>query len=203
VGGIAEKFGRLSVGQMARQIGARTSESFKQRSNAMKRNGMYALDFHGPALVGGELTYLGGARYFNRVVALCFLPYVGLLSAGEIDRHAERFDEVGATLLIVNSGVRPLHRLWIGQPDKPNTPVLENLCGRLHRLFGVVTREGSVRCHTFMIDWKGVLRLRVTHDFSDNDLETLRKIVGLTDIHRANAESDHEVAMNKADSVPV
>jgi peroxiredoxin len=196
-------FSRLSVWQMARRIGARTSESFGQRSNAMKRNGMYALDFHGPALVGGDLTYLGGARYLNRVVALCFLPHAGLLSAGEIDRHAAQFNEVGATLLIVNSGVHPLHRLWIGQPDKPNTPVLEDACGRLHRLFGVAMRERSARCHTFMIERSGILRLRVTHDFVDNDLETLRKIAGSTNIRSAAAEPDHEVIPNKADCVPV
>ena len=68
----------------------------------MKRNGMHALDFHGPALVEGHLTYLRGTQYVNRVVALCFLPYVGLLSADEIDLHAARFEEVGATLLIVS-----------------------------------------------------------------------------------------------------
>jgi hypothetical protein len=161
----------------------------------MNRNGMHALNFHGPALVEGHLTYLRGTRYVNRVVALCFLPYVGLLSADEIDRHAARFEEVGATLLIVSSGVRPLDRLWFGQPVKPNTPVLADLCGRLHRSFGVVA--------AFMIDRKGILRLRVTHDFVDRDLETLRKIVGLTDIQRANAEPDHEAAMNKAEYVPV
>jgi alkyl hydroperoxide reductase subunit AhpC len=169
----------------------------------MKRNGMYALDFHGPALVGGDLTYLSGTRYLNRVVALCFLPHVGLLSAGEIDRHAARFDEIGATFLIVNSGVHPLHRLWIGQPDKPNTLVLEDVCGRLHRLFGVAARELSIRCHTFMIDRSGILRLRVTHDFVDRDMETLRKIAGLTDIQRANAEPDREAVTNKVEYVSV
>lgn len=169
----------------------------------MKRNGMHALDFHGPALVGGDLTYLNGTRYLNRVVALCFSPYVGFLSVEEIDWHATRFDKVGATLLIVSSGARPLHRLWIGHPDKPNTPILEDLCGRLHRLFGVAARERSVRCHTFMVDRNGILRLRVAHDFVDHDLETLRKIVGLTDIHRPNAELDHEGATNKAEYVPV
>ena len=45
----------------------------------MKRNGMHALDFYGPALAGGEVTYLHGSRYVNRVVALCFAPYVSLL----------------------------------------------------------------------------------------------------------------------------
>ena len=169
----------------------------------MKRNGMHALDFHGPALVEGRLTYLRGTRYMNRVVALCFLPYVGLLSADEIDRHAARFEEVGATLLIVSSGVRPLDRLWIGQPVKPNTPVLSDLCGRLHRSFGVAAAERSVRCHTFMIDRKGILRLRVTHDFVDRDLETLRKIIGLTGIRRAAAEPDHEAIPNKTDCVSV
>ncbi len=169
----------------------------------MKRNGMHALDFHGTALVGGDLTYLNGTRYMNRVVALCFLPYVSLLSAGEIDRHAARFDKVGATLLIVSSSARPLHRLWIGHRDKPNTPVLEDLCCRLHRLFGVPGRMRSARCHTFMIDRKGILRLRVAHDFVDRDMEMLRKIVRLTDLRRANAEPDHEVIPNKADYVSV
>jgi len=169
----------------------------------MKRNGMHALDFHGPALVEGHLTYLRGTRYMNRVVVLCFLPYVGLLSADEIDRHAARFEEAGATLLIVSSGGRPLHRLWIEQQNKPNTPVLGDLCGRLHRLFGVAAAERSARCHTFMIDQEGILRLRVTHDFVDRDLETLRKIVGSTGIRRAAAEPDHEAIPNKADCVSV
>jgi alkyl hydroperoxide reductase subunit AhpC len=168
----------------------------------MKRNGMYALNFHGPAMVEGNLTYLRGTQYVNRVVTLCFLPYVDLLSAGEIDRHAARFEEVGAKLLIVSSGVRPSHRLWTGQLDKPNTPVMADLSGRLHRSFGVAETGRSVRCHTFMIDRKGVLRLCVTHDFVDSDLETLRKIIGLTDIRGANAESDHEV-VNKSEHAPV
>ena len=169
----------------------------------MKRNGMRALDFHGPALVERDLTYLRGTQYANRVVALYFLPYVGLLSAHEIDRHAVRFDEVGATLLIVSAGARPLHRLWNRQPDKPNTPILTDLCGRLRRSFGVVVTEPSARCPTFMIDQKGILRLRVAHDFVERDLEALRKIVGLTDIRRANAEPPREAAMSKAGYVSV
>jgi hypothetical protein len=169
----------------------------------MKCNGMFALDIHGPALVGGALTYLRGTRYRNRVVALCFLPYAGLLSAGEIDRHAVRFDEVGATLLIVSAGARPLHRLWLGQSEKPKTPVWTDLCGRLCRSFGVAVTEPSARCHTFMIDRKGILRLRVAHEFVDRDLEMLRKIVGLTDIRKANAELNRDAATNKAEYVPV
>lgn len=169
----------------------------------MKRNGMRALDFQGPALIEGHLTYLRGTRYVNKVVVLCFLPYVGLLSAGEIDRHAARFGEVGATLLIVSSGVHPLHRLWIGQPFKTYTPIFTDINGRLHRSFGVAAAKQLSRCHTFMIDRKGILRLRITHDFVEGDLEALRKIVGLTDIYRANAEPDHVMAANKAQYVPV
>ncbi len=157
----------------------------------MKRNGMHALDFHGPALVGGEVTYLHGTRYVNRVVALCFVPYVSLLPADEIECHAARLDKVGATLLIGSSGVRSSDRLWILHPDKPNTPFLADLCGRLHRLFGVAARERSARCHTFMIDRKGILRLRVTHDFVDRDMETLCKIVGMTHIHTTDTEREH------------
>lgn len=131
----------------------------------MKRNGMYALDFQGPALVEGRLTYLRGARYVDIVVALCFLPYARLVSAEKIDRQARRFQDLGAALLIVTSGRRPLHRLWVEQRERPATPVLADIFGRLHRSFGVTVEESAQRCHTFVIDRMGILRLRVSHDF--------------------------------------
>ena len=146
----------------------------------MKQPGMRGLDFQGPALVGGALTYLHGARYVDRVVALCFLPYAGQISAAQIDRHAKRFHEVDAALVIVASGVCPLHRLWIGQGNRPLTPVLADPCGRLHRSFGVPVAEPSERCHTFVIDRTGILRLRVSHDFVEHDLTVLREVVGLS-----------------------
>jgi alkyl hydroperoxide reductase subunit AhpC len=149
----------------------------------MKRNGTYALDFHVPALVGKQLSYLHGRQLMGRLVALCFLPYAGLLSVDEIDRHAARFQQVGATLLIVSSGARPLHQLWIDQPEKPWTPVLADPGGQLHRSFDVAYTQSSSRCRTFVIDRQGILRLRVSHDFVGGDLEALRKIVGLNQRH--------------------
>lgn len=143
----------------------------------MKRNGMHALDFQGPALVGGHLTYLHGARYVNRVVALCFLPYAGHMPVEMIDGQARRFSDLGAALLIVVSGARPLHRLWIEQEDRPLTPVLADPCGRLHRLFGVAVTEPAQRCHTFVIDRTGRLRLRVSHDFIEHDLTVLQELI--------------------------
>ena len=53
------------------------------------------------------------------------------------------------------------------------------------------------------VDRQGILRLRVTHDFVENDLETLRKIVVLTDIHGGNAEPDREAPTNKAEYMSV
>lgn len=144
----------------------------------MKRNGMHALDFHGPALVGGDLTYLHGTRYVNRVVALCFLPYPGHVPAEIIDGQAQQFSDLDVVFLIVASGARPLHRLWISQGDKPLTPVLADPCGRLHRLFGVAVAEPAQRCQTFVIDRTGVLRLRVSHDFIEHDLTVLQELIG-------------------------
>lgn len=142
----------------------------------MKRNGMHALDFHGPALVEGALTYLRGTRYVDQVVALCFLPYPGILPAAMIDYQAQGFHDVDATLLIVASGARPLHRLWTAE-DRPCTPVLADLGGRLHRAFGVALMELAQRCHTCIIDRSGRLRLRVTHDFIEHDLSVLREVI--------------------------
>lgn len=144
----------------------------------MIRNGMHALDFHGPALVGGALTYLRGTRYIDQVVALCFLPYAGIVSADMIDRHARNFHDIDAALLIVASGTRPLHRLWGDQQANPLTPILADLCGRFHRAFGVAVVELAQRCHTFVIDRTGLLRLRVSHDFVEHDLSVLREVIG-------------------------
>ncbi|MEP6933942.1 MAG: redoxin domain-containing protein [Nitrospirota bacterium] len=166
----------------------------------MKRDGIYALDFHGPALVGRQLTYLHGQQFVGRWVALCFLPYAGCLSVAEIDRHAARFQQVGARLLIVSSGARPLHRLWIDQPEKPWTTVLADPSSRLHRVFGVAVVESSPQCRTFVIDGRGILRLRVSHDFVDSDLEAVRKVVGFNQLHpTAHAVTGQTSAVAKAE----
>ncbi|MEO5955755.1 MAG: redoxin domain-containing protein [Nitrospiraceae bacterium] len=164
----------------------------------MKRNGMYALHFHSPALIGGRLTYLHGRQFAGRVIALCFLPYAGLLSVGEIDRHAARFQQIGAALLIVDSSARPLHRVWVDQPEKPSTPILADPCGRLHRSFGVAVMQSTPRCRTFVIDRAGILRLRVSHDFVDAGLEVLRRIVGLDHIHASHSMAAGEDTMDAA-----
>lgn len=159
----------------------------------MKQNGIYGLNFKSSALVGGRLTYLHGRQYVGQVVALCFLPYAGLLSADiMIDRHAARFQQIGAALLIVSSGVRPLHRVWMDQAEKPWTPVLADPCGRLQRSFSVAVTQFAPRCHTFVIDRGGILRLRVSHDFVDGDLDTLRKIVEVARIHAAHSMAAEE-----------
>ena len=82
----------------------------------------------------------------------------------------------GYHLVIVSSGVRSLHRLWADEPAQPRTAVLGDLCGRLHRSFGVRMSKSSVWCHTFIIDGEGILRLRLTHHFVERDLDTLRQM---------------------------
>ncbi|MEC4890057.1 MAG: redoxin domain-containing protein [Nitrospira sp.] len=131
----------------------------------MKQTGTYALDFQGPALIGDRLTYLRGAQYADTVVALCFPPDARLISAEKIDWQAHRLQELGAALLIVCSSAYPLRRLWADQRNTLATPVLADLCGRIRRSFGVAVAEEAQRCHTFVIDRMGILRLRVNHDF--------------------------------------
>jgi alkyl hydroperoxide reductase subunit AhpC len=156
----------------------------------MKRNGMYALDFHGPALVDGDVTYLHGRRYEAKIVALCFLPDVSRVSTKVIDRQAQRFEDIGVALLFVASGARPLHRMWIGRQNKPCTPVLADPCGRLHRSFGVDSASPSRRCHTFVIDGSGVLRLCVSHDFTERDLTLLLELIVSSQSHKKTWHAD-------------
>jgi peroxiredoxin len=161
----------------------------------MKRNGMYALDFNAPAVDGGQLIYLRGKHLMGRLVVLCFLPDAGL-RADEIDHHTQRFQKVDATLVIVSSGVRPLHRLWVDPPAQPSTIVLADPCGRLRRLFGVRSSEIPPRCQTFVIDREGTLRLRLTHDFVGHDLETLRTMIGSSNMDMIDGHTAIPIAGN-------
>lgn len=144
----------------------------------MKHNGMPILTFRATALVNGSVAYVDAKQYTGRSTVICFLPYAALIPIEQLDREARLFNDVEAELLIVISGPRPLHRLWLGQSQKPQVTVFADSCGRLHRLFGVKMHESTPRCQTFVADHRGILRLRLTHEFVGQDLKILRRVVG-------------------------
>ena len=78
----------------------------------MRRNGMYVLDFQSSALVGRQLTYLRATQFAGQLMALCFLPYAGVVACETFDHQAERFQRIDATMLIVSSSALPFHRKW-------------------------------------------------------------------------------------------
>lgn len=146
----------------------------------MKRIGAPSLNFRAPALVAGTLTYLGSTQFIGRWTALCFLPYVGIVEPDWLDDQADRLAQTDTTLLIVSSGTRPLHRVWIDRPTTARTPLLYDPLGRLHRSFGVAPAQIPVRCQTFLIDRAGILRFHLVHDFTDHGLSALQEIVTLS-----------------------
>ncbi len=150
------------------------------KEDPMKHIGDPMPRFRAPTLVAGRLTYLDSARLIGRWTALCFLPYVGIVEPAFLDHQADRFDRLDTTLLIICSGTRPLHRLWIDRPTKPRTPLLYDSLGRLHRAFSVVPGQTPVRCRTFLIDRAGHLRFHLVHDFTDHGLSALQEIVTLS-----------------------
>ena len=97
-----------------------------------------------------------------------------------VERAIDRLDRIDTTLLIVSSGTRPLHRLWLDRPTKPRTPLLYDPLGRLHRSFGVAVAQIPVRCQTFLIDRTGLLRFHLVHDFTERGLDALHEIVMLS-----------------------
>lgn len=146
----------------------------------MKRIGAPSPSFRAPALVEDRLTYLGSTQFAGRWTAICFLPYVGIVEPDFLDHQADRLDRIDTTLLIVSSGTRPLHRLWLDRPTKPRTPLLYDPLGRLHRSFGVAVAQIPVRCQTFLIDRTGLLRFHLVHDFTERGLDALHEIVMLS-----------------------
>jgi alkyl hydroperoxide reductase subunit AhpC len=137
-------------------------------------------NFQVPALVERDLIYLDSRQFAGRWIALCFLPYVGLVEAAFLDHKAEAFGQVGAALLIVCSGARPLQRLWSDRTVKPRTPLLADPLGRLHRSFGVPVNRMPARCQTFLIDPAGVVRFPLIHDFTERGLSVLHEVVVLS-----------------------
>jgi alkyl hydroperoxide reductase subunit AhpC len=143
----------------------------------MEKIGKPTPSFRAPALVDGQLTYLGSTQFIGRWTALCFLPYVGIVEPDFLDHQADSLDRIDTTLLIVSSGTRPLHRVWLDRPTKPRTPLLYDPLGRLHRAFGVAPAQTPVRCQTFLIDRAGLLRFHLIHDFTERGLSALQEIV--------------------------
>ncbi|MGQ0810263.1 MAG: hypothetical protein ACT4OO_03445 [Nitrospiraceae bacterium] len=146
----------------------------------MKRIGSSLLSFRAPALVAGTVTYLGSTQFSGRWMALCFLPYAGIVEPDFVDRQADHLDLIDTTLLIVSSGIRPLHRVWIERPTRPRTPLLYDPLGRLHRTFGVAPARLPVRCQTFLVDRASVLRFHLVHDFTERGMSALHEIVQLS-----------------------
>jgi alkyl hydroperoxide reductase subunit AhpC len=97
-----------------------------------------------------------------------------------LDHQADRLDRIDTTLLIVSSGTRPLHRVWLDRPTPSGTPLLYDPLSRLHRAFGVAPAQTQVRCQTFLIDRAGLLRFHLIHDFTDLGLSALQEIVTLS-----------------------
>ena len=149
----------------------------------MKHIGTQVLNFRVPALVDRQITYLHGQQFLGQFVALCFVLDAQYLSPALIEYAAAQFQRVGATLIMVGSTRRPLHRLRIDQTHTVCVPVLADPCGRLHRTFGVAHHKSAERCRTFMIDTDGILWLRISHAFAEHDLVTIRRIIEAVQQH--------------------
>lgn len=155
----------------------------------MIRIGAPSLNFRAPAFVNGQLTYLGSMQFIGRWTALCFLPYVGIVEPDFLDQQADHLDQIDTTLLIVSSGTRPLHRVWLDRPTTPRTPLLYDPLGRLHRAFGVAVAQTPVRCQTFLIDRAGLLRFHLIHDFTERGLAALQEILTMSQLQDSGKES--------------
>lgn len=174
------------------------------REQTMKHNGMPILTFRATALVHGSVSYVDARQYIGRSAVICFLPYASMVPIEQLDREACLFQDIDVELLIVISGTRPLHRLWLGQSHKPKATVFADLCGRLHRMFGVNPHESVPKCHTFVADKRGILCVRLTHEFIAQDLRILRRVVGWERIPAAESdEHQREGHLRPLEFVPV
>jgi alkyl hydroperoxide reductase subunit AhpC len=167
----------------------------------MEKIGKPSPSFRAPALVAGTLTYLGSTQFIGHWTALCFLPYVGIVEPDFLDHQADHLDRIDTTLLIVSSGTRPLHRLWLDRPATARTPLLYDPLCRLHRSFGVPPAQIPVRCQTFLIDRAGILRFHLVHDFTKRGLGALHEIVTLSQSQDTDGVAARDTIANAREEV--
>jgi len=96
-GTVAEREMNHCEGLKGADIGIRRMEG------QMEHIGEKALTFRSPAVVNGELSYLKLEQYRGQWVAVSFVPCLGRIEAGLLDRYSTDVELLGATLLLVSA----------------------------------------------------------------------------------------------------
>jgi len=139
--------------------------------------GQLAPRFRVPALVKGEVFYLGSNSFGDHPIALCFLPTLGMVECAVLERQASTFEREKTNFLGVVSEAFFFSGPWQHVIWPQGLTLLSDPLGRLARAYNVRSNQGHGRCHSFVIDPEGILRYHLVHDLNGRGMGALLEIL--------------------------
>jgi alkyl hydroperoxide reductase subunit AhpC len=142
----------------------------------MKRIGDQALPFRLPALGDDGFAFINPDALLGRWVVLSFVQGLNAGDSALWDDEGRCVRAFGATLLVVPSEAKTVHRPQIHASSHHFTIVADPL-GRLQRLYGGRTLLSSGTARTFLVDPGGRLRFHVVHSVSPRGMDMISEVL--------------------------
>lgn len=122
--------------------------------------------FRSPALIGGKLGVVSLSEYAPQWITLHAVSCLGLAEALLLDRQRVRLASRGIVSFVLPLAPWSLHRIPPGRFNRIRIPILSDPLMRLHRACRMGMRPPLGRCHSCIIDPRGLIRTQVVHDLN-------------------------------------
>ncbi|MBX3300954.1 MAG: redoxin domain-containing protein [Nitrospira sp.] len=143
----------------------------------VRRIGQKALTFRFPAVVDGEVSYIGPKEFLGQWLVLSFVPALGESEIMLWNRHGQELAELGVALLLVPPEAQTLHGKQSFCTQHMHFVVAGDPMRRLQRLYGGPTTQSPGRGRTFLIDPDGLLRFHLVHSLTERGMGVLTELL--------------------------
>lgn len=143
----------------------------------MRRIGQKALTFQFPAVIDGEVSYIGPEEFLGRWLFLSFVPTFEKSDNSLWNRQGKELAKLGAALLVVPSETQMGKRRRSASLEHMYFTVVGDPLSRLQRLYGGSTTQSAGRGRTFLVDPAGSLRFHLVHSLTDQGMRILTEVL--------------------------
>ncbi|MEX2493521.1 MAG: redoxin domain-containing protein [Nitrospirales bacterium] len=147
-----------------------------------------------PALTNGNLVTLDISQFKGQWVTLCCPSHFGLVECLFLDRYRKEWEQQGALLLGLVSGTYPFHEPWIQQVPRLGLPLLSDPLGRVCRALKLSKLQELGRCHSLIINPRGIVEYHLIHDLSVRGMNAISEIFLLSKKQRVGPGSQSKPA---------
>ncbi len=143
----------------------------------VRRIGQQALTFRFPAVIEGQVSYIGPDEFLGRWFFLSFVPTLERSDNVLWNRQGKELAKLGTALLLVPSERQTSIRRRSLVPEHMHFLVAEDPLSRLQRLYGGSMTQSVGRGRTFLVDPSGSLRFHLVHSLTDQGMKVLVEVL--------------------------